>query len=232
MRRILLNNLGLKLLALAFATALWLLVVGEQEEEVGFIVPLGFKGIRGDMVMVSNPPGDVEVRVAGPKAFIRNLSPAKITADVDLSNAREGLNTLRLKPHDIRMPRGIEVTSIRPSTIDVWMEHLFPVKVPVKVRVEGRPDKGYKVASITVEPSEVEVFGTRKEIKDIKRVYTTPVAINGLAVSKSETVFLEISKKGFSSIKPDTVLVTVELEEKARGKKSAPRGTSKKKGGR
>jgi YbbR domain-containing protein len=216
-KRIFLNNLGLKLLALAFATALWFLVVGEKEEEVGFIVPLGFKGIPGDMAMVSNPPGDVEVRVVGPRTFVNNLSPAKITADIDLTDSSEGLNTFHLRPDNIKIPRGIEVTRIRPSSVVVWMEKLLTIKVPVEVRLKGKPGPGYRISVVTVEPREVEVSGITKEIEGLKKFNTLPVAIGGLNFSKSEAVLLEIPNMRFSSVEPDTVVVTVDVEEETKG---------------
>ncbi len=216
-KRLFLNNIGLKLLALAFATALWFLVVGEKEVEVGFIVPLGFKGIPSDMVLVGNPPGDVEVRVVGPKAFVNKLSPAQITADIDLSDSREGLNTFRLQPGDIKMPRGIEVTRIRPSSVVIWMERLLTLRVPVEVKLEGKPDPGYRVSAVTAEPTFVEVSGINKEIEGLKKVFTVPVSIRGLNYSKSEVVYIELSDRKFQSIEPDTVVVTVDVE--AAGKK-------------
>ena len=212
LKRILLKNIGLKLLALAFATALWFLVVGEKEVEVGFIVPLGFKGVPDDMVMVGTPPGDVEVRVVGPKAFVNNLSPAQITVDINLSESNAGLNTFRLQPGDIKMPRGLEVARIRPSSVVVWMERLLTLIVPVEIQLKGKPDPAYRVSGVTAEPSFVTVQGIKEDVQDIKKALTMPVSISGLNYSKSETVYLELSEKKFSSVEPDVVVVTVDVE--------------------
>jgi YbbR domain-containing protein len=212
-KRLLLNNIGLKLLAFAFATALWFFVVGEKEEEVGLVVLLGFKGMPSDMVMVSNPPGDVEVRVVGPRAFINNLTPAQVTADLDLSDARVGHNTFRLQPGNIRIPRGIEVTRIRPTSVEVWMERLVKKSIPVEVELEGVPAAGYKLSGVTVEPGVVVVSGTVKEIKELKKFHTRPVEVSDLTFTKSVSVLLELSNMRFSSVEPDTVQVTVEVEE-------------------
>jgi YbbR domain-containing protein len=229
LKRIFLNNIGLKLLALAFATALWFLVVGEKEAEVGLIVPLGFKDIPADMVMVSNPPGDVEVRVVGPRAFVNDLSPAQITVDIDLGDARVGHNTFTIQPRHIKLPRAIEMARIRPSSVDVWMERLLTINVPVEVKLQGIPSKGYKVSGVTVEPGAVEVSGTKKEIEGLKRFYTRPVGISGITFSKSVSVLLEIPNRRLTRVEPDTVVVTVDVEEEVEGEK-APGGPEAKGG--
>ena len=51
-RGMLLENWGLKLLSLAFATLLWLFVVGEKRSEVSLSLPLELIQVPEDMVVV------------------------------------------------------------------------------------------------------------------------------------------------------------------------------------
>ena len=154
MRNFLATNLRLKVMALAFAIALWFFVAGQSKTEVGVLVPLSLKGVPRDMVMTSMPPGDIEVRVTGPRLFMANLSPAQISAELDLSGGLEGLNAYKIQSTDITTPMGIDVLRFRPNSIEVRLEKLSKTELPVRVRVVGRPAQGYRVAEVHSRPED------------------------------------------------------------------------------
>ena len=214
---VLFKNLGLKLLALAFATALWFFVVGEKESELRLMVPVALKGIPGDMVMVGDVPGLLEVRVSGSEVFINKLSPSEVSVAIDLSGAGDGLNTLRVSSEEVMTPRGVEVVKVSPSSVEVTLERLVTTTLPVKVRVRGKPAKGFTLKGVTSEPMEVEVTGRKKDLKRLKRIYTKELDITGFTETVTEELFLDIADKAVTSVEPDTVNVTVEIEK--RGKK-------------
>ncbi|MEE8573871.1 MAG: CdaR family protein [Thermodesulfobacteriota bacterium] len=122
MKKSMTDNAGLKFAALALAVVLWLLVGGKSEAEVGFLVPLELRGVPADMVMATTPPGSIEIRVTGPRKAIGKLSPADVRVDIDLSSAREGLNSFRISSYDVEVPGGISVVSVNPVKIDIRME--------------------------------------------------------------------------------------------------------------
>lgn len=209
MKRIFLQDLKLKALALVFAVALWYFVAGQSGTEVGFLVPVGLKGMPRDMVMVSVPPEEIEVRVMGPKFVINNLSPSQIQVALDMSGAAEGLNNLRITPGDIAVPMGVEVVKTRPVSIDIRLERLITVNLPVKVRLTGRPASGYKVIDVNVSPRSVAATGVKKEMRDLSGVYTKPVDVSGLTSSALFTVPLDMPAKEFRSISGDKAEVRV-----------------------
>lgn len=212
MRNILLTNIRLKLLALAFATALWFFVAGQSNTEVGFLVPIGFKGIPKDLVIAGTPPSEIEVRVVGPKLFINNLSPSQITPELDLSAAKEGLNTYRLQSKDIAAPIGVEVLRIRPSSVDIRMERLMNVVLPVRVKLNGRPAEGFRITDVSVSPKTINASGLKRDIRDLDSIYTKPVDINGLSFTTSLNAQLDIPPHEFRTISGDTVTVRVRIE--------------------
>ncbi|MBI5902900.1 MAG: YbbR-like domain-containing protein [Deltaproteobacteria bacterium] len=209
MKRIFLQDLKLKALALIFAVALWFFVAGQSSTEVGFLIPVGLKGTPRGMVMVSVPPDEIEVRVMGPKFVINNLSPSQIQVGLDMSGAREGLNNLRIVPGDIAVPMGVEVVKTRPVSVDIRLERLITVNLPIKVRLTGRPASGYKVIDVNVSPRSVAATGVRKEMRDLSGVYTKPVDVSGLTSSALFTVQLDMPAKEFRSVSYDKVDVKV-----------------------
>lgn len=216
MREFFTSNLRLKAMALAFAVALWFFVAGQSRTEVGFLVPVGLKGIPKDMVMTSGPPDEIEVRVTGPRLFISNLSPAQIAAELDLSAAKEGLNAYKLQTKDIMTPMGIDVLRLRPASIEVKLERLSKADLPVRARVVGRPAQGYRVADVQVFPKHVVVTGTRKEIS-IGAVFTKPLDISGMDSSTSLSVQLDTAGAEFRSISAERVEVKVIIRKERQG---------------
>ncbi len=122
MREFLFKNTILKVMALIFAIALWFLVAGEKKIEVGFLINLEFKNLPEDMEIVGEPVHEIEVRAAGSKAFLINLSPAHLSASVDLSQAAPGVNTVKITQNDIKAPKGVEIVKINPSSIQLHIE--------------------------------------------------------------------------------------------------------------
>lgn len=216
MKQFFLKNKRLKLLALVFSTALWYFVAGQSSTEVGFLVPLVFKGIPKDYVMASKPLSEVEVRVSGPKAFINNLSPSQIIAEVDLGASKEGLNNYKILPKNIVTPVAVDVVRIRPNSVDVRLEKVVAAKVPVNVKVEGDPAKGYRVSSISVFPRTVEIAGMKKEVDRIQGLRTRPVDISGLDESTSLLVQLDIPEVELRSISANRVTVKIAIHKEER----------------
>ncbi|OGP13323.1 MAG: hypothetical protein A2052_03525 [Deltaproteobacteria bacterium GWA2_54_12] len=217
MREFFTSNIRLKAMALAFAVALWFFVAGQSRTEVGFLVPIGLKGIPKDMVMTSGPPDEIEVRVTGPRLFISNLSPGQIAAELDLSAAKEGLNAYKIQTKDIATPMGIDVLRLRPASIEVKLERLSKADLPVRARVVGRPAPGYRVTDVQVFPKHITVTGTRKEIKDIGVVFTKPLDISGMDSSTSLSVQLDTAGAEFRSVSAERVEVKVIIKKERQG---------------
>lgn len=215
-RDVLFKNFRLKLMALVFATALWFFVAGQSNTEVGFLVPLVYKGMPNNMAIAGSPPGEIEVRVSGPKFVIKNLSPAKVIAELDLSDAKEGVNTYKLLPQNITTPVGVDVLRLYPSSVELRIERISEVTLPVMARVRGEPAKGYRVKGVKVYPDSVRATGLKKEIKDlreIKGIYTKPVDVSGIRSSGNYSAALDVVGNEFGTLSTDKVTVFVIIEK-------------------
>ncbi len=206
------HNIGLKVLSLLLASALWFFVAGQSSMEVGFFVPLGFSGIPEDMVMTMAPTGEISVRVRGPKLVINDLTSSKISANLDLSGAAEGLNKLRIEVDNIDVPTGVTVTSVKPGSVRFRLEKIMRKAVGVKAKLSGTPAPGYKVVQVTISPRTVEAAGLKKNILPLRRLFTETISLNGLTESKVFKSRVSHGKLEVRSISPETVKVTVIVE--------------------
>ena len=90
LRRIFLEDWSLKLLSLAIAVVLWLLVTGQNEPVTAHVnVQLNF--IRPQSLEISNdPPRSVDVMLTGSRSKLDDLSSLDLVATVDISDQRAG----------------------------------------------------------------------------------------------------------------------------------------------
>src|SRR5438105_4132939 len=139
--RVLLQNAGTKLLALAIACATWYLLSGERRERISersYRIPLSIVNIPTGTLIVSPLPDAVDVRVRGSFTQLRQLEPAKLEAVVDLIDAVPGEKRYPLAPEDINVPREVEVITISPPEIRISLDTLAEKTVPIVPDVVGQ----------------------------------------------------------------------------------------------
>jgi len=183
-------NWPIKLLSLAFATVLWLFVMGEQDTEVGYTVPLEIKNVPKGLVIANQIPGHVDVRLAGSRTLLANILGSDLEVSVDLHDAKPGITTFRSLDERLNLPRSIVVRRMSPSYVDVRIERVVQKEVPLQVVFDGTPAPGFSVVEVMAAPDVVAVEGAESEMKRVTEVETEPVDISGLKASFSLTVSL------------------------------------------
>jgi diadenylate cyclase len=114
-----LNNWGLKSLALALSFLLWTTYTAEPVSEVGYLVPLEFRNVPANVEISGDVPTLVHVRVRGRSGLLRRIVPADLSIAVDLSGQPPSDISIRLTPARVSAPFGVMVVSIIPSDIHV-----------------------------------------------------------------------------------------------------------------
>ena len=98
------RHLGLKVVALACASLLWLTVAGEHVVERIIRAPIEFKNKPPQLEVVGDPPDTVEIRLRGSSAVLSRLSPGEVMAVVDLQTARPGSRLFHIRASEVRAP--------------------------------------------------------------------------------------------------------------------------------
>src|SRR5688572_5219295 len=143
LRRIFLEDWSLKLLSLAIAIVLWLLVTGQNEPVTAHVnVQLNF--IRPPALEISNdPPRTVDVMLTGSRNKLDDLTSLDLVATVDLADQRAGERVLRLTDKAlITLPQGIKIDGFQPSAIAIRLEEAVERQVNVEPKLEGKPADG------------------------------------------------------------------------------------------
>ena len=111
------EDLPRKALFLFLVCLLWASVIGIRRGEVSFNIPIEYYSMPQDLVIVGEPPGEVNVRLKGSQRLLSSIKPDQIRARVDLSHTRKGLNQISLSETNIHTGPGISVTNFYPRSI-------------------------------------------------------------------------------------------------------------------
>lgn len=215
------ENWLLKILAVGFALVLWFFVMGEQNLEKGFAVPLELQGVPDGMVVSNDVPRLIDVRISGPRTVLLNLQASDLSLTLDLKGLPPGITSFKRLDERFRLPRTLKVTRMAPAVIDVRLERVRNKKVPVKVTLSGDPPEGYRVVSATATPKRVVVRGAESELKSVNEIPTETIDLTEVKESFSQIVPLDYIGK-YSELQDekaaDVRVEIVPIRKSGRGK--------------
>jgi YbbR domain-containing protein len=205
------RHLGLKFLSIALAVLIWLLVSDQRAVERTIRAPLEFHDVPQGLELVNDPPDMVEVRVRGSSSIVGRLSSGEVVAVLNLAGARPGTRLFHLLTDEVRVPYGVTVAQVTPTTVPLTFEQTSSRTVPVVPAVEGEPAPGYVAGRITSDPAVVEVFGAVSLLKDLKSATTEPVSIARATRSIRDTVTIGVANDNLRVGEAKTAVVTVDI---------------------
>jgi YbbR domain-containing protein len=215
LRKLFVEDWSLKLLSLAIAIVLWLLVTGQNQPVTAHVnVQLNF--IRPQSLEISNdPPRTVDVMLTGSRNKLDDLTSLDLVATVDISDQRAGERVLRLADKaQITLPQGVKVDGFQPSAVPVRLEPIVERQVPIDPKLEGKPSDGYEVYSAQPSKALVTLRGPESRVAALPRVPTESVWIAGHNESYTATnVAIDVPDPKVDVLDP-VVNVAVEIGER------------------
>ncbi|HCP95129.1 MAG TPA: hypothetical protein DIT92_00930 [Anaerovibrio sp.] len=162
------HNLPAKILALLGAVILWFFVMNDQNPSVNSTFTVPVYTINGpDGYTVKLKPRDVTVKIKAPRASFTAAKPEDFKAYVDLEEAVEGTNKLRVRTV---VPQGFEVVDISDETIEVTMEALIEKQLSVNVQITGNTGAHSALEKIVPEKESIKVTGPRSNVARVSHV--------------------------------------------------------------
>jgi len=204
------ENLLLKVLAFVFALILWFFVMGEQKLEKGYPVPLELRNVPQGLMVTSEVPSLLDVRISGPRTVLLNLSPTDLSIGIDLKGLAPGVTSFKRLDEQLRLPRTLKITRLSPGVIDVRLEKIQNKSVPVRTVFSGVLPEGLKIEQLKLVPDQVVVTGAGIELKNVSEVETEPIDVTGVSESFRLEVPLNYVGK-FSSLEQKKQVVEVEV---------------------
>ena len=174
----LINNIGLKVIALLFSIVLWFVVMNVEDP----VDTETFKGIsvriRNDDIITSKGKtysisGDqtVAVTVKAKKSILTNLKehPEKITAYADMQN----LESRTLIPVEVNISGyegEYEEVYTNPRNLEVEIENYLSKRFPIVAETRGTVRDGYVLGPVTPDPAYITIQGGVSAINQISKV--------------------------------------------------------------
>jgi len=188
LRDLVLNNWGLKLLALLLAFVMWLSLIPEERtfSAKTVSVPLETLNIPVGMELVEKPGTDIDVSIRAPNRIIDTITAANIFAKLDLEKATVFQQEYPLNESMISIPPGAQVVRISPNKVRIRLERTKEILLDVVPVIVGKPREGRVVAKIELFPSRVRVEGPESKVREKDRVTTSPVNVSEI---ETTTVF-------------------------------------------
>jgi len=215
LRRIFLEDWSLKLLSLAIAVVLWMLVTGQNEPVTAHVnVQLNF--IRPQSLEISNdPPRTVDVMLTGSRNKLDHLTSLDLVATVDISDQRAGERVLRLADKaQIALPQGINVDGFQPSAIPIRLEEIVERQVTIEPKLEGKPADGFQVYSVRPSKGSVVVRGPAGRVNALQKVMTESIWLAGRKESfTASNLAIDVPDPKIDLLEP-VVSVDIEIGER------------------
>lgn len=217
MRKILFDNLALKLIALVLATILFLIVKSEGGSLTTLDVPLKIQVPEG-FVLVNEPTEAAAVRLKGNWSTLKDLGVEELGV-LELSPSPvEGRSDLTLKLQGLTLPSGIIAVGIDPPTVTIELERLARRTVPVAAdrALSGAPPVGYQLGEVRSEPSEIDIVGPTSVVEMVNRVFVEPIDLSGRTSSFKAERFVLPDRRAIQIEGNDRVSVSVEIITRSR----------------
>lgn len=186
------RNVRMGLLALVIASILWGIAHGSSSVERGLDIPVSFHDLPDDLVITGQSTDQVNIRVRGSRAALRNLSPAKLDYVVDVAGAKPGLAAYEVDVSRFDLPRGTNVVSRSPATLEVEFERRGRRAVRIRADIEGEPAPGFLMGEVGVDPPRVWLTGARSEVMRLTEVVTETIELAGAQASVDREVRLSL----------------------------------------
>lgn len=205
------RHLGLKALSLGLAVLLWVAVSGQETVERNLRVPLEFQNVPDGMEIVGDPPPAVDVRIRGSSGNLSRVQAGEVVAVLDLVSARPGARLFHMRADEVRVPFGVQVVQVAPSTIPLEFEYSGTRVVSISPAIEGDPAPGYVIGRVTAAPSTVEVIGPVGRLRELDEATTEPINITGASRTVEDQVTVGVVDSAVRLREARAATVTVEI---------------------
>jgi YbbR domain-containing protein len=209
MRKLLSENLGLKISAVLLSSLLWFFVTSRGQSEMSLEITPEFKNVPVALGIVNSSVKTVVVTIRGQERLMKNVKPSDVRVFVDLGKAKKGEGTYYLNTNDIKLPYAMTVTNVSPISLRIRLDETISKAVTVVPSITGAPERGFYVKSVVVEPRSVVIQGLKNEVRKTNELSTEALDISGL--KETTTQELNIDTSGIN-VKTDVNAVKVIVE--------------------
>jgi len=217
LKRLLLNNLGLKTGALVLAVLVWGIISGRERtfSEKTLKIPVEVFNVSDNAEVVSLRPEEVTVSLRGASKFVAAVTTESNPIKIDLKNVKESSKLNYFAEDYLEIPEGVQLISIHPKMIEVYVEEFATKDVPIKIRFRGRLPEPLKLKAARVIPDRVTIIGYKSQINGIDVVLTEEVNLNEVGQSLTRLIALKQTRDILKFKDRRQVELQLEIEDRS-----------------
>jgi hypothetical protein len=181
LKRMLFENIKIKLLCFVLAVITYILIGFFQRDEKIFSCKLQVTGLKSPFTISNEIPDYIKIVIKDKPRIIDKITDNDFTVSLDLSNIEE-TNTynIKLKANTpAEMQSFFSSMDLIPNNLKVTIEKLDEKNVPVVINYIGNLEDGYIIRKTSIDPQEVTIQGAEKLLSKVKFIETEKINING-----------------------------------------------------
>lgn len=204
------RELGFAAIA-AFLTVavLWFSFTRSGDTLLGIDVPLEFTNRNKAIDIIDASAATVHLQLSGSGTLLKSVQPEQVRVQIDLAGATVGRNRLPISQSEVSLPPGIYLNKVTPAAIEVTLDEIIQVPVPVQVDWAGSLSEKFIMVSAEIEPPALDIVCGRQAAEKISTLYTEKVLLDDIAASGELTarVILQPGTAKLARKSSDTVTV-------------------------
>lgn len=209
------ENVGLKVLSLAFAVGLFVYQRGQEDQQqrtvpVGVVVRLPPDAAKRELM--TPIPASIHVTLRGSTRAIDRLLQTGITpVEIDLRDGQR--EAVVLEASMFSLPPEIEITIIDPPSIDLEWQDVVTRQITLQASITGKPADGFVVkGEPEVDPPEMTVRGPVGLVEAMQFVRLAAFDVSGLTEGTyRRPIAIDAPPNRASYIGPRNATVTVTI---------------------
>jgi YbbR domain-containing protein len=215
LKKLVLNNWGLKASALFLAVLVWAVISGRERaySEKTLKIPVEVVNVSENVEVSDLRPEEVTVSLQGASTFVAAFTPENHAIRIDLKSIKESSKLNYFAEDYLEIPKGVQLVAIHPKMIEVYVEEFATREVPVRIRFRGRLAAPLRLKSAKVFPDRVIVMGYRSQVGDIDVVLTEEVDLDGITASQTRRIALKQTRNILKFRDHRDVELQLEIEE-------------------
>jgi hypothetical protein len=209
LRQRLFANMLPKAALLLCVCAFWTLVTTRQGQITTVAAPVRLHGIPEGIILIRTIPEEVNVQVKALSSLTPPPSKLDLTAEIDVTDIKEGQTVIRIKNSDISVPSGMTITAVSPSTLRISAERKLRKSVPVKAALRGNLTASLSSWQVVCDPASVVIEGPASQVSAIESLYTDDIDAGQLEKGKEYLKNIRTPHKQVTILRDTPVVLTL-----------------------
>ncbi len=198
MKKKIMNNLDLKILAVLFSIILWLIVVNIDDP----VKTVQFTGVevqilngdqleaQGKVYEILDGTGNITVTVKGRRSIVEDISKENITAVADMKDLTT-MNTLSIEVSSNKYAKELDDIKSDQENVRLNIEDLAQIQKVIEVEVSGEPDDGYILGALTTNLNQIYLEGPESLIDKVSYA-RAQIDVEGVKANVSSSVPIKL----------------------------------------